>query len=107
VAEDDHPRAATSIVDGRRSVADEVDGVSCLGAQVDGFTTAAAVLADVRRLTGRLPVLVDLRFDRSPEKPVDDLRGPWARPSRYDRPGRGETLRERVARQRRQEGSKE
>lgn len=98
-------RTTTTRALGRRSwtegelLADPEEGVTRLGPDVEGFVTAAAVLADVRRLTGRLPGMVDLRFDRLPTEPTGERRAPWGRRPRYDRPDqRGETLGERAAR---------
>lgn len=101
-------RTTTTHERGRRSwtegvlLADQEQGVTRLGPDLEGFATAAAVLADVRRLTGRLPVMVDLRFDRLPTEPTGEGRAPRGRKPRYDRSGqRGETLGERAARLRR------
>jgi hypothetical protein len=84
-------------------LADLEEGVSRLGPEVAGFTDAAAVLSDVLRIAGRLPVMVDLRFDQPPPEPAGDRLRSWARRPRYDRPGlRGETLGERAARGRKE-----
>jgi hypothetical protein len=105
-------RMTTSRTRGRRSwsegvlLADPEEGVSRVGPEVAGFEIAAAVLADVRGLTGRLPVMVDLRFDQSPSAPSNLGHGPLGRRQRYDLPGkRGETLGERASRARREAGS--
>ena len=103
-------RTTTSHVRGRRSwtegvlLADPEQCVTRLGPDLEGFVTAAAVLADLRRFNGRLPLMVDLRFDQLPTEASNIGRGPWGRRSRYDRPGqRGETLGERAARLREQD----
>jgi hypothetical protein len=73
---------------------------------VTGFEIAAAVLGDVRVLTGRLPVLVDLRFEQPLTPPAGLGHEPWRRGFRYDWSGRrGETLGERAARHRREAGN--
>ncbi|MGH9212643.1 MAG: hypothetical protein ACRD2C_18535 [Acidimicrobiales bacterium] len=103
-------RQTISRARGRRSWSEGVlladpEGVRRVGPEVAGSETAAAVLGDVRALTGRLPVMVDLRFEQPPTLPAGLGHEPWGRGSRYDRPGRrGETLGERAARHRREVG---
>jgi hypothetical protein len=104
-------KTTTSRVRGRRTWSEGVlladpEGVRRVGPDVAGFETAAAVLGDVRALTGRLPVMVDLRFEQPPSEPVGFGLEPWGRGSSYDRPGRRrETLGERATRHRREAGN--
>jgi hypothetical protein len=106
-------RTTTSRARGRRSWGEGVlladaEGVRRVGPEVTGFEAAAAVLGDVRALTGRLPVMVDLRFDLPATEPAGFGLVPWGRRSRHDRPDRRrETLGERAARARREAGDAE
>jgi hypothetical protein len=82
-------------------LADPEEGVQRVGPDIAGYEVAATLLADVRRLTGRLPLMVNLRFDQPPIVPPGLTPGGWVRRPRYDRSGkRGETLGERAARAR-------
>jgi hypothetical protein len=78
-------------------------GVTWLGPDVEGLTSAVAVLTEQRRRTGRLPGDIDLWVDPPPDVDLSDLRMPGNRRSRSDRYEQPrETLGERAARERRQ-----